>query len=116
MLTDTLCPAYRSANDPEYPWTGVILGSAIMALVLVTDQFHRPDGLVGPQSYRVKKRSILVQLQAFTCIYFLIPGMNSYALNNKGIYPRFGRAFLRSGKVTSSMGFRDGVGEYWQPL
>jgi SSS family solute:Na+ symporter len=84
---DTMTKLIRSANDPEYPWTGVILGSAIIGFwYWCTDQFIVQRVLSGRNQTESRRGAILGAALKLTPVFiFLIPGMIAYALAQKGM-------------------------------
>jgi solute:Na+ symporter, SSS family len=84
---DTMATLVRSANDPEYPWTGVILGSAIIGFwYWCTDQFIVQRVLSGRSQTEMRRGAILgAALKLSPVFIFLIPGMIAYSLNAKGM-------------------------------
>lgn len=84
---NTMTELMRSANDPEYPWTGVILGSAIIGFwYWCTDQFIVQRVLSGRNQTESRRGAILGAAFKLTPVFiFLIPGMIAYALDYKGI-------------------------------
>jgi SSS family solute:Na+ symporter len=84
---NTMTELMRSAHDPEYPWTGVILGSAIIGFwYWCTDQFIVQRVLSGRNQTESRRGAILGAGFKLTPVFiFLIPGMIAYALNYKGI-------------------------------
>lgn len=84
---DTMTNLMRSANDPEYPWTGVILGSAIIGFwYWCTDQFIVQRVLSGRNQTEARRGAILGAAFKLTPVFiFLIPGMIAYSLNAKGM-------------------------------
>ncbi len=84
---DTMVNLMRSANDPEYPWTGVILGSAIIGFwYWCTDQFIVQRVLSGRNQTESRRGAILGATFKLTPVFiFLIPGMIAYSLNAKGM-------------------------------
>jgi len=84
---DTMVNLMRSANDPEYPWTGVILGSAIIGFwYWCTDQFIVQRVLSGRNQQEARRGAILgAALKLSPVFIFLIPGMIAYSLNAKGM-------------------------------
>ncbi len=84
---DTMTQLIRSANDPEYPWTGVILGSAIIGFwYWCTDQFIVQRVLSGRNQTESRRGAILGAAFKLSPVFiFLIPGMIAYALNYKGM-------------------------------
>lgn len=77
----------RSASDPEYPWTGVLLGSAIIGFwYWCTDQFIVQRVLSGRNQTESRRGAILGAAFKLTPVFiFLIPGMIAYSLNAKGM-------------------------------
>ncbi len=84
---DTMTQLIRSANDPEYPWTGVILGSAIIGFwYWCTDQYIVQRVLSGRNQAESRRGAILgASFKLFPVFIFLIPGMIAYALNVRGM-------------------------------
>lgn len=84
---DTMTQLMRSANDPEYPWTGVILGSAIIGFwYWCTDQYIVQRVLSGRNQAESRRGAILGAAFKLSPVFiFLIPGMIAYALNVKGV-------------------------------
>ena len=84
---NTMTELIRSANDPEYPWTGVILGSAIIGFwYWCTDQFIVQRVLSGRNQKESRRGAILGAAFKITPVFiFLIPGMIAYSLNARGI-------------------------------
>jgi SSS family solute:Na+ symporter len=77
----------RSPSDPEYPWTGVILGSAIIGFwYWCTDQFIVQRVLSGRNQQESRRGAILGAAFKLTPVFiFLIPGMIAYSLNARGM-------------------------------
>jgi SSS family solute:Na+ symporter len=77
----------RSPSDPTYPWTGVILGSAIIGFwYWCTDQFIVQRVLSGRNQTESRRGAILgAGFKLSPVFIFLIPGMIAYALNQKGL-------------------------------
>ncbi|HAX95097.1 MAG TPA: Na+/glucose cotransporter [Prolixibacteraceae bacterium] len=86
-LGDDMTSLMRSAKDPEYPWTGIILGSAIIGFwYWCTDQFIVQRVLSGRNIKHARRGAIFGAYLKLTPVFiFLIPGMIAYALNQKGI-------------------------------
>ncbi|MFH0842283.1 MAG: sodium:solute symporter [Bacteroidota bacterium] len=84
---DKMTDLMRSASDPVYPWTGVILGSAIIGFwYWCTDQFIVQRVLSGRNQTESRRGAILGAGFKLTPVFiFLIPGMIAYALNQKGL-------------------------------
>lgn len=77
----------RSASDPEFPWTGVILGSAIIGFwYWCTDQFIVQRVLSGRNQKESRRGAILAgYFKLLPVFIFLVPGMIAFALNQKGL-------------------------------
>jgi solute:Na+ symporter, SSS family len=90
----------RSAADPEFPWTGVLLGSAIIGFwYWCTDQYIVQRVLSGRNRAVARKGAILAgYFKLLPVFIFLVPGMIAFALSQK-IDPATGEAML---KVSSS--------------
>ena len=107
---NTMTQLMRSANDPEYPWTGVILGSAIIGFwYWCTDQYIVQRVLSGRNQTESRRGAILGAAFKLTPVFiFLIPGMIAYALNYKGIItlPNSDSAFSVLVKELLPIGFK----------
>lgn len=77
----------RSANDPKFPWTGVIFGSAIMGFwYWCTDQYIVQRTLSARNQREARRGTIFAgYLKLLPVFIFLVPGMIAFALNKKGI-------------------------------
>ncbi len=77
----------RPAGDPEFPWTGVLFGSAIIGFwYWCTDQYIVQRVLSGRNQQESRRGSILAgYFKLLPVFIFLIPGMIAYALNQKGL-------------------------------
>lgn len=86
-LGDDMTSLMRSHGDPEFPWTGVILGSAIIGFwYWCTDQFIVQRVLSGRNMTHARRGAIFGAYLKLTPVFiFLIPGMIAYALNQKGL-------------------------------
>ncbi len=84
---DSMTSLMRSHNDPDFPWTGVILGSAIIGFwYWCTDQFIVQRVLSGRDMKQARRGAIFGAYLKLTPVFiFLIPGMIAYALNQKGL-------------------------------
>ena len=84
--TDNMASLMRSPNDPEYPWTGVILGSAIIGFwYWCTDQFIVQRVLSGRDQKQSRRGTIFGAYLKLTPVFlFLIPGMIAFALKQQG--------------------------------
>jgi SSS family solute:Na+ symporter len=107
---NTMTELMRSANDPEYPWTGVILGSAIIGFwYWCTDQFIVQRVLSGRNQAESRRGAILGAAFKITPVFiFLIPGMIAYSLNAKGMIslPDSDSAFSVLVKELLPLGFK----------
>ncbi len=85
--TDMMTNLIRSANDPEFPWTGVLFGSAIIGFwYWCTDQYIVQRILSGKDQKQARRGTIFGAYLKLTPVFiFLIPGMIAFALNEKGI-------------------------------
>lgn len=85
--TDAMTSLIRSAHDPEFPWTGVLLGSAIIGFwYWCTDQYIVQRVLSGRDQTQARRGAIFgAYLKTTPVFIFLIPGMIAFALNEKGI-------------------------------
>ncbi len=107
---DTMTNLIRSAHDPEFPWTGVLLGSAIIGFwYWCTDQYIVQRVLSGRNQKESRRGAILGAAFKLSPVFiFLIPGMIAYALNYKGIInlPSSDAAFSVLVKELLPLGFK----------
>jgi solute:Na+ symporter, SSS family len=107
---DTMTELMRSARDPDFPWTGVILGSAIIGFwYWCTDQFIVQRVLSGRNQTESRRGAILgASFKLLPVFIFLIPGMIAYALNSKGMItlPDSDSAFAVLVKELLPIGFK----------
>ena len=107
---DTMVNLMRSSTDPEYPWTGVILGSAIIGFwYWCTDQFIVQRVLSGRNQKESRRGTILGGFLKLTPVFiFLIPGMIAYSLNAQGMIslPDSDSAFSVLVKELLPLGFK----------
>lgn len=84
---DSMGNLMRSRHDADFPWTGVILGSAIIGFwYWCTDQFIVQRVLSGRDMKQARRGTIFGAYLKLTPVFiFLIPGMIAFALNEKGI-------------------------------
>jgi solute:Na+ symporter, SSS family len=84
---DSMTDLMRSHRDPDFPWTGVILGSAIIGFwYWCTDQFIVQRVLSGRDMKQSRRGAIFGAYLKLTPVFiFLIPGMIAYALQQKGL-------------------------------
>jgi len=85
--TDSMASLVRSPKDPQYPWTGVILGSAIIGFwYWCTDQFIVQRVLSGRDQKQARRGTIFGAYLKLTPVFlFLIPGMIAFALKQQGV-------------------------------
>ena len=107
---DTMTSLIRSANDPEYPWTGVLLGSAIIGFwYWCTDQFIVQRVLSGRNQKESRRGAIFGAAFKITPVFiFLIPGMIAYSMNARGMIslPDSDSAFSVLVKELLPLGFK----------
>ncbi len=77
----------RPASDPKFPWTGVILGSAIIGFwYWCTDQQIVQRVLSARNETQARRGTVFAAyLKILPVFMFLIPGMIAYAMKQKGI-------------------------------
>ena len=76
----------RAHDDPEFPWTGVLFGSAIIGFwYWCTDQFIVQRVLSGKNQTEARRGAIFAgYLKILPVFIFLIPGMIAFALSQQG--------------------------------
>ncbi|MFP4489633.1 MAG: sodium:solute symporter [Bacteroidales bacterium] len=84
---DNMTDLIRSSRDNEFPWTGVLLGSAIIGFwYWCTDQYIVQRVLSGRDQKQARRGTIFGAYLKLTPVFiFLIPGMIAFALNQKGM-------------------------------
>ncbi len=92
---DNMTNLIRSPHDPDFPWTGVILGSMIIGFwYWCTDQFIVQRVLSGRDQKQARRGTIFGAFLKLTPVFiFLIPGMIAFALTQK-IDPSTGQPLL----------------------
>jgi SSS family solute:Na+ symporter len=82
---DTMTNLIRSNSDPDYPWLGAIIGSAIIGFwYWCTDQYIVQRVLSGKNEREARRGSIFgAYLKLLPVFLFLIPGMIAFALHQK---------------------------------
>jgi SSS family solute:Na+ symporter len=85
--TDSMADLIRSPQDPKYPWTGVLLGSAIIGFwYWCTDQFIVQRVLSGRDQKQARRGTIFgAYLKLTPVFFFLIPGMIAFAMKQQGM-------------------------------
>src|SRR6056297_1442014 len=107
---DSMTSLIRSPKDPDFPWTGVILGSAIIGFwYWCTDQFIVQRVLSGRDQRQARRGTIFGAYLKLTPVFiFLIPGMIAYAMQEKGLFVLESNdaAFFTMVKELLPMGFK----------
>lgn len=77
----------RSNSDPDFPWLGALIGSAIIGFwYWCTDQFIVQRVLSGKNQMQARRGTIFgAYLKLLPVFLFLIPGMIAFALHQKGL-------------------------------
>ncbi|MBN2349491.1 MAG: sodium:solute symporter [Bacteroidales bacterium] len=83
---DSMTSLIRSPKDTEFPWTGVLLGSAIIGFwYWCTDQYIVQRVLSGRDQKQARRGAIFgAYLKLLPVFIFLIPGMIAFALAQQG--------------------------------
>jgi SSS family solute:Na+ symporter len=81
------CNLIRPANDPEFPWTGVLFGSMIIGFwYWCTDQYIVQRVLSGRNQQESRRGAILAgYFKLLPVFIFMIPGMIAFALYKKSL-------------------------------
>ncbi len=84
---NTMTDLIRNNNDPNFPWLGALIGSAIIGFwYWCTDQFIVQRVLSGKDQKESRRGSIFgAYLKLLPVFLFLIPGMIAFALQQKYI-------------------------------
>lgn len=95
---DTMTNLIRSNNDPNYPWLGALIGSAVIGFwYWCTDQFIVQRVLSGKDEREARRGTIFgAYLKLLPVFLFLIPGMIAFAMNQKGVVLGSGETFMLS--------------------
>jgi SSS family solute:Na+ symporter len=77
----------RPASDPRFPWTGVLLGSAIIGFwYWCTDQYIVQRTLSARDQKQARRGAIFAAYMKLLPVFiFLVPGMIAYTMHQKGI-------------------------------
>jgi SSS family solute:Na+ symporter len=88
-MGDSMLSLIRSPKDPQFPWTGVLLGSAIIGFwYWCTDQYIVQRVLSAKNQTHARRGAIFAGYLKLTPVFiFLIPGLIAFALNQKGLMP-----------------------------
>lgn len=84
---DTMTNLIRDNRDPDYPWLGALIGSAVIGFwYWCTDQFIVQRVLSGKNEKESRRGTIFgAYLKLLPVFLFLIPGMIAFALSHEGI-------------------------------
>ena len=84
---DSMTSLIRSHKDPDFPWTGVLLGSAIIGFwYWCTDQYIVQRVLSGQDQKQSRRGTIFgAYLKLLPVFIFLVPGMIAFAMHQKGM-------------------------------
>lgn len=82
---DNMTNLIRNNNDPNFPWVGALVGSAIIGFwYWCTDQFIVQRVLSGKNQREARRGTIFgAYLKLLPVFLFLIPGMIAFALHQK---------------------------------
>ncbi len=82
---DTMTNLIRNNGDPQYPWLGALIGSAVIGFwYWCTDQFIVQRVLSGKNEKEARRGTIFgAYLKLLPVFLFLIPGMIAFALHQK---------------------------------
>ena len=85
--TGTMIHLMRSNSDPQYPWLGALVGSAVIGFwYWCTDQYIVQRVLSGKDEKEARRGTIFgAYLKLLPVFLFLIPGMIAFALHQKYI-------------------------------
>lgn len=78
---------WRPASDPEYPWTGLVFGGAIVGIwYWCTDQYIVQRTLAA-HNIKIGRRGAIfgAYLKILPVFIFLLPGIIAYGLKTKGM-------------------------------
>lgn len=78
---------FRAASDPDFPWTGMLFGSAVIGFwYWCTDQYIVQRTLSARNQKQARRGAIFAgYLKLLPVFIFLVPGMIAFALNQKGL-------------------------------
>ncbi len=84
---DTMTNLIRSNDDPNFPWVGALIGSAIIGFwYWCTDQFIVQRVLSGKSEGEARRGTIFgAYLKLLPVFLFLIPGMIAFALHQQSL-------------------------------
>ena len=83
--TSTMTHLMRGLDDPQYPWLGALVGSAVIGFwYWCTDQFIVQRVLSGKNEKEARRGTIFGAYLKLTPVFlFMIPGMIAFALHQK---------------------------------
>ncbi|MCM1356137.1 MAG: sodium:solute symporter [Staphylococcus sp.] len=84
---DSMVNLIRDNNDPNYPWLGALIGSAVIGFwYWCTDQFIVQRVLSGKDEKEARRGTIFgAYLKLLPVFLFLIPGMIAFAIHQQHI-------------------------------
>ncbi|MFV0564698.1 MAG: sodium:solute symporter [Flavobacteriaceae bacterium] len=84
---DTMTSLIRNNNDPDFPWLGALMGSAIIGFwYWCTDQYIVQRVLSGKNLKESRRGTIFgAYLKLLPVFLFLIPGMIAFAIHQQSI-------------------------------
>ncbi|MBN2342511.1 MAG: sodium:solute symporter [Deltaproteobacteria bacterium] len=84
---DSMGNLIRSNSDADFPWLGVLIGSAVIGFwYWCTDQFIVQRVLSGRDQTQARRGAIFGAFLKMTPVFlFLIPGMIAFAMSTKGV-------------------------------
>ena len=84
---DNMTNLIRSNRDPDFPWLGVFIGSAVIGFWhWCTDQFIVQRVLSGKDETQSRRGTIFGAYLKLTPVFlFMIPGMIAFAMAKKGV-------------------------------
>ncbi len=106
---DTMTNLIRDNRDPDFPWLGALIGSAVIGFwYWCTDQFIVQRVLSGKNEKEARRGTIFgAYLKLLPVFLFLIPGMIAFALHTNSL-ANGGEGFLpmlANGNVNSDAAF-----------
>ena len=95
---DKMTSLIRDNRDPQYPWLGALIGSAVIGFwYWCTDQYIVQRVLSGKNEKEARRGTIFgAYLKLLPVFLFLIPGMIAFAMSQKGITLPNGEVFSLS--------------------
>ncbi len=95
---DKMTSLIRDNRDPNYPWLGALIGSAVIGFwYWCTDQYIVQRVLSGKNEKEARRGTIFgAYLKLLPVFLFLIPGMIAFAMSTKGITLPNGEVFVLS--------------------